>query len=123
MWLGPPAMNRKITERAFAARCAALAANGFVAAHAACCSRSEANASPPKPKNASRINSRRVRVNRIWPSFHIKERIEIEHGQSELLGLNEERVIVFPSIEELQRFCFFALTGRPSRHEFIGVLD
>src|SRR5262245_7477260 len=45
-------------------------------------------ASPPKPQQASRTNSRRVRVGREWGigSGDMEEPVQVEHGQGELFG-------------------------------------
>src|SRR5689334_9972584 len=56
-------MNRKITDRAGAGKWGCRAESGAPAPARACCSCSiDARASPPKPQQAFRIMSRRVRV-------------------------------------------------------------
>src|SRR5262249_43218775 len=87
-WLGPPAMNRKITAFAFAGTWGSFAASGSPPPARTCSpSRSEARARPLKPQNASRTNSRRVRVGSEckWKhrSGNISEPIQVEHSQCE----------------------------------------
>src|SRR5439155_22744990 len=62
MWLGPPAMNRKMTDSAFAALGGNFAASGFLLAPLPCSCMSEASASEPKPQNASRRKARRAQL-------------------------------------------------------------
>src|SRR5262245_37328524 len=85
-WLGPPAMNRKMTARALAGRWGGFAASGSAGAARACSwSKSAASARPPKPQKASRMNSRRERVGRAWgqASGDIQELIEVEQREGE----------------------------------------
>src|SRR5260370_40950727 len=49
IWDGPPSMNRKITDLAFAAKCGGLGAKGLTAATARLAASSPARASPPNP--------------------------------------------------------------------------
>src|SRR5262245_40651719 len=61
MWLGPPAMNKKMTDLAFASCGAALGASGFVSPPPRSSPRHiEASASEPKPQKASRRKARRA---------------------------------------------------------------
>src|SRR5262245_23026417 len=101
MWLGPPAVNRKMTDLAFASRGGGLAASGLavLAPRVSFC-RSAASASDPKPQKASRKNARRAGQRRsrasrggaearrglcvpvglgVRNSLDIKESIEVKH--------------------------------------------
>src|SRR4051794_22856355 len=93
-WLGPPAMNRKMTDRAFDGKWAAFAASAeTVPARSCSCWSSEARASPPKPANPSRMNSLRVRVGRLCGSGNgrgkvspdIEEPVQVEDGEGEIV--------------------------------------
>ena len=91
-WLGPPAMNRKITDLALAlsGMCGGLGASGFMRSRRAALPAAawRAKASAPKPQKASRRNSRRLRVMRICsgmrPLVHVQKCIQVEHRQREL---------------------------------------
>src|SRR5436190_13508329 len=80
MWLGPPAMNRKMTDLAFASLGDDLAASGFPAAPQVW-SHNDANASEPKPQKASRKNSRRA--GQKSGLIDIKKHVEVEYGEGE----------------------------------------
>src|SRR5688572_4888417 len=111
-------MNRKITECALAERCATLAASGFAAL---CCPIIEANASPPKPQNASRMNSRRVRVSWICPSFHIQKGIQVEDRQCKLFSANAE--LALRIFQKLNRLCSLRFVRRTPCRQTIGSFN
>ena len=72
-WLGPPAMNRKMTDARLGRKMRRPWARADWPSPARACSwcSSDASARPPKPQKASRTNSRRVRVGRAcgqWAS-------------------------------------------------------
>src|SRR5579871_2359925 len=123
-WLGPPAMNRKITARAFAPLwCAGLGARGLgpLARTCSSCS-SDSNARAPKPPKASRRNSRRVAVGRTWwnisivsPSVHVQEGVQIKNRQRKL----GERLLA----EELDCQRLLLLGRRPANCDEIGTFN
>src|SRR5262249_26949877 len=117
-WLGPPAMNRKMTARALAGRWGGLGASGSAAPARASSSWSKvASPRPPKPPKASRTISRRVRVGRAWGrrSGDIQEPIEVEHGQGELL----RRLLA----QERERQRALVRRRRPTERQPEGPLD
>src|SRR5262245_8528808 len=94
MWLGPPDMKRKITDRALTGSGGFFGASGSgVAARSDSSCSSEVSARPPNPQKASRMNSRRLRVRRMCGrrgqansgrSGNIQKPIEVEEGQRKL---------------------------------------
>src|SRR6266446_9654067 len=94
MWLGPPDMKRKITDRALTGSGGNFGASGSgVAARSDSSCSSDASARPPKPQKASRMNSRRLRVRRTCGirgqskcgrSGNIQKPVEVEECQREL---------------------------------------
>src|SRR5881397_2117173 len=81
-------MNRKITAFAFARRCEGRATSGFIPpARNRCCCKIDASASELNPQNASRMNSRRVRVTRTCGGglLDIEKSVQIKQRQSEFL--------------------------------------
>src|SRR5215475_13323088 len=95
-------MNRKMTALALAGRCGGRSLSGLSpAARNSCCRRIEASASEPNPQKASRTNSRRVRVRRLWVRrlrsgalLDIEKRVEVKEGQGKFpqgLCLQESR--------------------------------
>src|SRR5712692_10709095 len=84
MWLGPPTMNRKITDLALGAKFGGLAARGFTLALACAESRSrDPRAIAPKPCPARARMSRRVSTGRMC-SRYVDELIAIHQGQTKV---------------------------------------
>src|SRR5215471_17033106 len=79
-WLGPPTMNRKITDFAFGAKCGVLAAKGLTRVFA---ESSELSAIAPKPCAARERMSRRVTADRMC-SGNIDKLIAIQQRQTEV---------------------------------------
>src|SRR5439155_22103700 len=87
MWLGPPTMNRKITDLAFGAKFGGLAASGFTLALARAESRRrDPRAMAPKPCPARARMSRRVSTGRIC-SRYVDVLIAIHQGQIKVVQL------------------------------------
>src|SRR5437016_3152683 len=109
-------MKRKITDLALAlsGMCGVFGASGL-SVPALACSRwnREANASPPKPQQASERNSRRFRVMRMCSGIlvHVQKCIQVENRESEL----PQRL----GFQEFERELFFLRAGRPSRRQSI----
>src|SRR4029450_407875 len=84
MWLGPPTMNRKITDLAFGAKFGGLAASGFTLPLARAVSpSSDPRAIAPKLCPARARMSRRVSIGRIC-SGNVDEFIAIHQGQTKI---------------------------------------
>src|SRR5262245_22606908 len=94
MWLGPPDMKRKMTDRALTGSSGLFGASGStVSARSDSSCNSEASARPPKPQKASRMNARRFRVRRTCGrrgqancgrSGDIQKSVEVKESQREL---------------------------------------
>src|SRR5438876_11864076 len=116
MWLGPPTMNRKMTDLALGAKFGGLAASGFTLTLACAVSRSnEPRAMAPKPCPARARMSRRVSIGRIC-SGNVNELIAIHQGQTKI-GQPASRA------EELFAHCDLRRPRGPRQGQFVCQLQ